>query len=226
MPDKPEGLIKVAVDAIVFTVLHDNLKVLFVKRKNPPFKGKLALPGGFVEPNEGLEEAVTRELTEETNIKNIFLHQLGAYGSVNRDPRGRVMSVAYLALIRPGQELISTADALGAEWHSADDLKDLAFDHRQIVEDALQELRFEIQTTNIAVQILPKKFTLTELQHLYELVLKKPLDKRNFRKRMKELDTLSKLRETKMEGAHRPARLYAFKEVDYHPLKDRLQVFT
>lgn len=211
---------------MVFSVIHEDLKVLLIRRNKPPFKGKLALPGGFVEENEELEGAVKRELTEETNISRIYLHQLGAYGEVKRDPRGRVLSVAYLALISPGQELASTADALGAEWHSADDLRELAFDHKRIIEDALNELRFEIQATNVAVQILPSKFTLSELQHLYELVLKKDLDKRNFRRRIKELGILKKLNEAKMEGAHRPAQLYTFKDKDYQPLKDRIQVFT
>ncbi|HLD97372.1 MAG TPA: NUDIX domain-containing protein [Candidatus Nanoarchaeia archaeon] len=221
-----EGCIRVAVDAVVFTVMHDELKVLLITRNRPPFKGKLALPGGFVEENEGLEYAVKRELTEETSVKDIFLRQIGAYGNVKRDPRGRVMSIAFLALIRPDQELASTADALGAEWRSVDDLGNLAFDHKQIIEDALKELRFDIQTTNIAVQILPKRFTLTELQYLYELVLKKPFDKRNFRRRMKELGVLKEFSETKMGGAHRPAQLYGFKDSEYLPLKDRLQVFT
>jgi len=223
---KPEGYMRVAVDAVVFTVMHDELKILLIKRKNLPFKGRLALPGGFVEEDEELEKAVIRELTEETNVKNIFLHQLGAYGGVKRDPRGRILTVAYLALISPDQELASTADALGAEWCSVDELCNLAFDHKQIIGDALKELRFEIQTTNVAVQILPSKFTLSELQHLYELVLKKELDKRNFRRRVKELGILKKLNEAKMKGAHRPAQLYTFKDKDYQPLKDRVQVFT
>lgn len=226
MEQKQERPMRVAVDAVVFTVMHDDLKVLLIKRKNPPFRGKHALPGGFVEENEELEDAVKRELTEETNISRIYLHQLGAYGGVKRDPRGRVLSVAYLALISPDQELRSTADALGAEWHSVDNLRELAFDHKQIIEDTLKELRFEIQTTNIAVQILPSKFTLSELQHLYELVLKKELDKRNFRRRIKELGVLKELKETKMEGAHRPAQLYTFKDKNYQLLKDRIHVFT
>lgn len=221
-----EGRIRVTVDAVVFTALHDDLKVLLIKRKNPPFKGMYALPGGFMENNESPEDAVKRELTEETNVKNVFLQQLGAYGDVDRDPRGRVVTVVYIALISPDHELASSADAIGAEWHTVDPLPELAFDHRQIIKDALRQLRFEIQTTNIALQILPKKFTLSELQHLYELVLKKQLDKRNFRKRIKELAVLRELKETKMEGAHRPAQLYSFKEQNYVLLKEKIHVFT
>ncbi|MFH1182283.1 MAG: NUDIX domain-containing protein [Candidatus Woesearchaeota archaeon] len=218
--------IKVAVDAVVFSVVNESLKVLLIRRKKAPFKGMYALPGGFVEPHENLEEAVKRELAEETNVKNVFLQQLGAYGELERDPRGRIVSIAFLAFISPEQKLGSTKDAAGAEWHSADDLDDLAFDHRKIIEDSLRQIRYEIQTTNIAFQILPTEFTLSELQHLYELVLKMPLDKRNFRRRIKELDILKKISGAKMEGAHRPAQLYSFREREYKPLKDRIHIFT
>jgi len=218
--------IRVAVDAVVFTVLSERLCILLIKRGNPPFQGRWALPGGFVEKGESLEAAVGRELAEETNLRRVFLHQLGTYGSVKRDPRGRVISVAYLALVSPDQDLASAADALGAEWHDVNSIDGLAFDHAQIRQDALRELRLEIQTTNIAVRILPEKFTLSGLQRLYEIVLEKALDKRNFRKRIRELGVLKELPEISMEGAHRPARLYSFMEKSYRPLKDRLQVFT
>ena len=226
MEEKLEGLMQVTVDIIVFTVMHDNLKVLLIRRNKPPFKGKFALPGGFVEGNEELEEAAKRELTEETNVKDVFLLQLGTYGGVKRDPRGRVVSVAYLAFISPEQELVSTADAMGAEWRSVDDLPELAFDHGKIVKDALKQLSYEIQTTNIAVQILPQKFTLSQLQHLYELVLKRQLDKRNFRRRIKELGILKATKGMRMEGAHRPSRLYEFKDKEYRTIKEKIHVFT
>lgn len=218
--------IRLTVDAVVFTILREKMRVLLIRRKNPPFKGGYALPGGFVEVDEDLEAAAKRELTEETNVRNIFLQQLGTYGKVNRDPRGRVVSVAYLALISPDQELASTADAMGAEWLAMDDLPSLAFDHGQIINDALKQLRHEVQTTNIAVQILPRKFTLSQLQHLYELVLERPLDKRNFRRRIKELGVLKPLRESRMEGAHRPAQLHSFKESAYQTLKDKIHIFV
>lgn len=218
--------IKVAVDAVVFSIVNEDLKVLLIRRNKAPFKGKYALPGGFVEHHENLEQAVKRELAEETNVKNVFLQQLGAYGELERDPRGRIVSIAFLALISPDQKLVSTKDAVGAEWHSTDDLDDIAFDHEKIIEDSLKQLRYELQTTNIALQILPREFTLSELQHLYELVLKLPLDKRNFRRRIKELSILKKISGAKMEGAHRPAQLYAFKEREYKALKEKIHVFT
>ncbi len=224
--EQKSAAIRVTVDAIVFSILHDDLKVLLIRRKNPPFKGRHALPGGFVEESESLAEAARRELEEETNVKNVFLQQLGAYGDVHRDPRGRVISVAYIALISPDRGLVSHADAIGAAWHSTGQLPDLAFDHRTIIDDALKQLRHEIQSTNIAREILPGKFTLTQLQKLYGLILKKELDKRNFRRRIKELGILKELKETTMEGAHRPAQLYSFRDKEYHPVKDRIHIFT
>ncbi len=221
-----EGLLQVAVDAVVFTVMENELKVLLIKRKKHPFEGRFALPGGFVKEDENLEAAAQRELTEETNVKNIFLHQLGAYGDVERDPRGRIISIAYMALVRSDQPLKSSHDAAEAKWFSVYSLPQLAFDHRKIIDDALRELRLEIQTTNIAFQILPEKFTLTQMQQLYELVLNKEFDKRNFRKKLKEIGILKITHETKMEGAHRPAMLYSFKEKEYRPVKDKVHVFV
>jgi 8-oxo-dGTP diphosphatase len=218
--------IRVAVDAVVFSIINEDLKVLLIKRNKAPFKGKLALPGGLLEPNEALEEAVKRELAEETNVSHVFLHQFGAYGDINRDPRGRIVSIAFIALVSPEQKLISTKDARAAEWHPIDDLQDMAFDHRKVIEDSLEELKFEMQTTNIANQILSKEFTLSELQHLYEIVLKIPLDKRNFRRRIKEMDILKKISGARLEGAHRPAQLYSFKEREYRPLKEKIHIFT
>ncbi len=216
---------QVAVDAVVFTVLDGELHVLLIRRKNKPFQGKHALPGGFVEPGEELEDAVRRELCEETNIKGIFLKQLGAYGGVKRDPRGRIISIAYLALINAERDLRATSDALDAAWHPAHALPHLGFDHKKIVEDALDALRYEIQTTNIAVQILPRAFTLTQLQSLYESVLGRMLDKRNFRKRIRELDLLEDTGGQFREGAHRPAKLYRFRQHSYATIRDRVRIF-
>jgi len=221
-----DGIMKVAVDAVVFTVVKGALNVLLITRKYLPFKGKAAIPGGFVRQTENLEAAAKRELTEETGVKDIYLKQIGAYGDVARDPRGRVISVAFLALISPDHDLKATSDALDAKWYPIDALPELAFDHDQIIKQALSDLRFEIQTTNLAYQILPKKFTLTHLQQLYESVLGKSLDKRNFRRRILEMDVLKETSETFMEGAHRPAKLYVFREQKYAPLKERLQVFV
>jgi len=217
--------IKLAADAVVFTILHKELQILLIKRKNHPFKGMYALPGGYVKTNESLNEAAQRELEEETGVKNIFLKQMRAYGKVDRDPRGRIVSVAYLSLINPHQRLHATTDAEKAKWSPIDDLPKLAFDHQDIINYALKTLRFEIQTTNIAYQILPRKFTLTQLQSLYEVVLGKKFDKRNFRKRVHEFGILKETKEQWREGAHRPAVLYEFKDQQYKPLAEKLSVF-
>jgi len=220
-----KGYMQVAVDRVVFTVINDILKILLIQRKRPPFKNSYALPGGFVNYNEDLEKAVQRELQEETGVRDIFLKQIGTYGKADRDPRGRVISVAFLALIHPDRKLIAATDASKAEWHSIKTLPKLAFDHRKIIDHALDELKYEIQTTNIAYQILPEKFTLTQLQKLYETVLEKKLDKRNFRKRIHSLDILKETNETFMEGAHRPARLYQFLDKRYKNIKEKVHVF-
>jgi 8-oxo-dGTP diphosphatase len=202
----------VTTDAVVFTVLNRELKILLIVRKYPPFQGKFAIPGGFVKPQESLKQGVERELEEETGVKGIFLDQIGAYGDVKRDPRGRVITVAFMALIDGDKvKLNASTDAELAKWHPANDLPELAFDHDRIIVDALAKLRHDIENTSVAFQIMPEKFTLTELQTTYEAVLGKTLDKRNFRKKMRELNVLKELSETKMLGAHRPARLYSFK---------------
>ncbi|MFC1732285.1 NUDIX domain-containing protein [candidate division KSB1 bacterium] len=221
-----KGEIAVTADIAVFTIIKDDLKVLLIRRKNPPFKGSYALPGGFVENDENLEVAAARELQEETNVKGIFLKQLSAYGDVGRDPRGRIVTVSFMALIDSDKfKLIATSDAEAAAWFSIYELPNLAFDHKKILDDTLSELRYEIQTTNIAFQLLPKKFTLTELQKAYEVILDTQLDKRNFRKRVDALGILKPLAESKMEGAHRPAKLYSFKEKKYSTLKEKINVF-
>ncbi|MBS3122700.1 NUDIX hydrolase [Candidatus Woesearchaeota archaeon] len=211
----------IAVDAVVFTILHNQLKLLLIKRKNEPFKGKFALPGGFVERDENLEDAAKRELEEETGVKNIFLKKMHAFGDVGRDPRGRVISIPFLALIDAEElKLHATDDAELAKWGSVDSLPkhELAFDHKEIIKEALGLLRFELKETNIAFEIMPKRFTLTELQRAYEIILDKQLDKRNFRKQIFELSLLKEHSETKMEGAHRPAKLFSFKEKQYKML--------
>lgn len=218
--------IKLTVDAVVFTIMHQELKILLVKRQTDPFKGKYALPGGFVEYQEELEDAVKRELQEETNVKNVFLKRLKPFGKVNRDPRGRVVSISFLALVSADNiNLQSSNDASNAQWKDSDALPPLAFDHKDIITDALQELKFLIQTTNIAYQILSKKFTLSEMQRLYECVLGTELDKRNFRKKIAELDLVKETGEMKRDGAYRPAMLYSFKQQKFETIKDKMNVF-
>lgn len=206
----------VAADCVVFTIHKHELKLLLIKRKNEPFKARYALPGGFVDIDENLDAAAKRELLEETGVKDILLKQLNAFGDVGRDPRGRVVSVPFIALI-DGEDLKLSAstDAELAKWHDAYDLPELAFDHKKIIDMALSYLRHELLTTNIAFQLMPNKFTLSELQKAYEVILGKALDKRNFRKKILELSMVKELNESKMEGAHRPAKLFSFKDPRY-----------
>lgn len=204
----------VTVDAAVFTVHEKQLNLLLIKRRNEPFAHMYALPGGYVEEQENLEQAVSRELREETGVKEIFLHQIGAYGNVNRDPRGRTVSVAFIALIDATKiKLNAQTDAETAQWFSLGELPALAFDHETIINDALFKLRQLIGTTDIAFELLPVEFTLTELQLVHEAILGTVLDKRNFRKKIFADDVVIQTSKTKMDGVHRPARLYKFKTV-------------
>ena len=202
----------VTVDLVIFTIAADDLQVLLIRRAQEPFKGKWALPGGFVEMEEALETAAARELEEEVGVSDVYLEQLYTFGEPKRDPRGRVISVAYFALVDASHQTIRAADdAADAQWHSVFSPPKLAFDHRKILDYAVWRLRNKIEWTTVGYELLPKKFTLSELQRVYEIILQKPVDKRNFRKRILAQGEIRELNETRTDGAHRPARLYAFK---------------
>jgi 8-oxo-dGTP diphosphatase len=199
----------VTVDITIFTVRNDELNVLLIKRALEPFQGEWAIPGGFVAPDESLEEAARRELAEETGVSGVFLEQLFTFGDVDRDPRERVITVAYFALIPSDElELRAASDAEGVGWFSVDKLPELAFDHDDILDAALDRLAAKIEYSTIAFQLMPESFTLTELQHVYELIARTPIDKRNFRKRTLALGVIEPTGEEKREGPHRPAKLY------------------
>jgi 8-oxo-dGTP diphosphatase len=201
----------VTVDIALFTVNHNSLKVLLIQRKEAPYEHMWALPGGFIRMGETLEEAAARRLDEETSVDNIYLKQLSAFGTPNRDPRARVITVAYYALVSSEKlQLEAQANAEDIGWYGISDLPQLAFDHQTILMEAHARLKQELQNSSVAFQLLPEKFTLTELQRVYELILEKPLDKRNFRKKILSSELLKDTGETKMEGYHRPAQLYAF----------------
>ncbi len=211
------------VDCVVFGLdEQDSLKVMLILRKLPPFQGQWALPGGFVHLDENLEEAALRELREETGIENVFLEQLYTFGAVNRDPRERIVTVAYYALVNLREYNIeATTDAMDAAWFAIDELPKLPFDHQQIFEMALNRLRSKIRYEPIGFELLPKKFTLFQLQKLYETVLGKKLDKRNFRKKILNMNLLQELDELQTDVAHRAARYYEFNEVKYQQLKQQ-----
>jgi 8-oxo-dGTP diphosphatase len=199
------------VDAVVFGFDGGSLKILLIRRGIEPFLGTWALPGGFVRMAESLEEAARRELAEESGLDSIWLEQLATYGGIDRDPRGRVVSVAYLALVALVQHRPSAAtDAVDAAWFAIDDLPDLAFDHERIIDDGLKRLRAKVRYAPIGFELLPEKFTMPQLQELYETVLGQDLDKRNFRKRFKEMNLLIELDEVEKDAARRAARLFSF----------------
>jgi 8-oxo-dGTP diphosphatase len=208
------------VDCVVFGFDETDLKVLLIERGLEPFKGRWALPGGFVRVEEPIDAAARRELEEETGLKNVFLEQLYTFGDVNRDPRERVVSVAHYALVKLGDHKVKAAtDASDARWFPVSKLPPLAFDHAQILKTALARLQAKVRYEPIGFELLPQKFTLSQLQHLYEAVLGTTLDKRNFRKKVLGLDLLVPLKEQQMTGRHRPAQLFRFGTAEYKKLK-------
>lgn len=210
------------VDCVVFGFDEGELKVLLIQRALEPFKGRWALPGGFVRLEETLDEAARRELEEEAGLKDVFLEQLYTLGTVNRDPRERVVSVAYYALVRLAAFTAKAAtDASDAQWFPISTVPKLAFDHAEILATALARLKGKVRYEPIGFELLPPKFTLSQLQHLYESVLETELDKRNFRKKVLGFGLLVALKETQTAGRHRPAQLFRFDAVKYEKLKKR-----
>lgn len=210
------------VDCVVFGYDSEELKVLLIQRGLEPFAGKWALPGGFVHLDETLDDAARRELCEETNVSDLYLEQLYTFGAVARDPRERVVSVAYYALVDLFQHKLNAAtDARDTAWFAVDDTPPLSFDHEQILAMAHQRLRGKVRYQPIGFELLPGRFTLTQLQQLYETILGAPQDKRNFRKKILGMDLLIELDEVEQDVAHRAARLYQFDEAKYHALMER-----
>ena len=198
----------VTVDVLIFSMRETRLQVALIKRGGEPFAGMWAIPGGFVHMDESLEEAARREVEEEAGVREVFLEQLYSFGEPNRDPRGRVITVAYYALV-PADRLTLTAstDATEASWFPVAQLPGLAFDHAEILRLALERLRAKLQYSNVAYGLLPAQFRLSELQEVYEAILGEQLDKRNFRKRILGSGLLEATGEF-ASGAHRPAQLY------------------
>lgn len=210
------------VDGVVFGLDEGALKVLLIERGLKPFKGQWALPGGFVQLGETLDEAVARELEEEAGLRGVFLEQLYTFGAVKRDPRERVVSVAYFALVNLADHTTrASTDAADARWFPAALPPPLAFDHAEILKTALDRLRGKLRWQPVGFELLPEKFTLTQLQKLYESVLGTVLDKRNFRKKVLGFDLLVPLDETTRDGRHRPAQLFRFDPARYEALKQR-----
>jgi len=202
----------VTVDVIIFTLREADLQVLLVKRGHPPCEGMWAIPGGFVDIDEPLEAAALRELEEETGVRDVYLEQLYTFGDPERDPRGRVITVAYFALV-PADAIQPRAgdDAAEARWWSMYELPPLAFDHGHILAYALRRLRYKLEYTAVGFELLPQEFTLSELQSAYEVVLGETLDKRNFRRKILNAEIIEEAG-TYRAGEGRPAKLYHFRD--------------
>ncbi len=216
----------VTVDCVIFGYEPgDEIKVLLIRRGQDPFKGKWALPGGFVGMEEDLETSALRELEEETGVRDVFIEQLFTFGQPGRDPRGRVISVAYYALVNlQAHPIKASSDADQAAWFPVDRPPELAFDHADILDAALRRLRAKVRYQPIGFELLPEQFTLSQLQELYESILGvKELNKRNFRKRILDMGVLKEM--GKQENvAHRPATLYSFDRETYEQLvRERYQ---
>lgn len=202
----------VTVDVVILTMRKRRLEALLVKRKHWPFEGLWAIPGGFVNPDESLEAAARRELEEETSVSDVYLEQLYTFGDPGRDPRTRVITVVYYALIRAETLNVKAGDdAADASWFPVYDLPELAFDHQRILTYTMQRLRGKLEYTTIGFQLLAPEFTLSELQEVYEAILDRPLDKRNFRKKVLSTGILDLSSHTRKTGQHRPAALYRFR---------------
>ena len=210
----------VTTDCVIFGFDGGDLKVLLIERGLDPYKGCWAFPGGFLNPDESAEEGALRELKEETGVENAYIEQFHTYSTPDRDPRERVITIAYLAFVKL-QEVKGGDDAADARWFAVNDIPKLAFDHDIILRDALSRLRERIHFHPIGYDLLPEKFTIKELQTLYEAVLGVHFDRRNFSKKILHLDILSQLDETVWPTPKREAKLYKFNIEKYNELKRR-----
>ena len=203
--------VKIAVDNCIFTVLEDRLHLLLIQMTKVPYAGMWALPGGLIQDAESLDAAAGRILYEETGVAEVYIEQLYTFGQPHRDPAGRVVSVAYFALLHAaGITLHTQPKYADVRWWPCATLPPLAYDHDTVAAYARQRLEWKLAYTNVVWSFLPRRFALTELQKVYEAVLGRALDKRNFRKKILALGLIEPVGETAMRGAHRPAMLYRF----------------
>jgi len=215
-----------SVDNIIFGFDKDHLKVLLIKRAEEPFAGQWALPGDIVKPTEDLRDAAFRVLDQLTGVRDLFLEQVFTFGKVDRHPKGRVITVAYYSLINIEDVDIRAASfAEQVAWKEVRSIESLAFDHYKIMHTCLSKLQRDVKFRPIGFELLPKQFTLTELQKLYEAVLETDMDKRNFRKKILNMNILDTKHEMQKNVAHRPAKLYAFDKDKYEEAKDSGVIF-
>jgi 8-oxo-dGTP diphosphatase len=207
-----------SVDNVIFGFDEGDLKVLLIKRGAEPFNHHLALPGYFVPPDLEMDTAANKILEDLTGLKKVYLEQVKTFGAVNRHPFGRVITIAYFSLIKKIAYTVTPASfAQKAEWYSIAEARDLrlAFDHNEILDTCIGALQQRVRTRPIGFELLPPKFTLTELQHLYEAILETPFDKRNFRKKILSMHFIHDIKESQEGVAHRPAKLFEFDKAKY-----------
>ncbi len=212
--------ILLAVDSIIFG-FHENdteLKLLLLKRNFEPEKGKWSLMGGFVSPDESLDKAAERIVSQLTGLNDVYMEQLFAFGDIHRDTGGRIVSVAYFSLIKINEHDSELVKEHGASWVSLSKLPPLIFDHTEMVNKAMRKLRIRARTQPIGFELLPEKFTIPQLQRLYEAIYQSPFDKRNFRRKMLSMGLLEKLEEKEKETSKKGAFYYRFNQKKYEEL--------
>ncbi|QIH35054.1 NUDIX domain-containing protein [Sphingobacterium sp. DR205] len=211
----------VTVDCVIFGFEKNQLKLLLTKRAIEPYLGKWAFPGGFIREDETADECALRKLSEEAGLSNIFLEQLYTFSKLNRDPRGRVISVAYFALVKPTEYTLEAGlDIDAVQWFSLEEVADLAFDHQQILSVAVERLKGKIRYQPIGFELLPAQFTLPELHNLYETILQRSIDRGNFRKKMLSMGLLIDHSDMQKDRHARAAKIYSFDKVKYEELKE------
>ncbi len=207
-----EAKAAISVDCVIFGYEDNQLKVLLIECNMPPFEGKLSLLGDLVKSNENLDEAAARILKARTGLNNVYLEQVRAFGDPGRHPLGRVISMSYVSLIKIQDYEVLDIDQKRLKWFPVDQVEEMAFDHAKILNVTLNWLQDRIKERPIGFELLPKKFTLIQLQNLYEIILNVKLDKRNFRRKLSSLGVLKDIGESQKDVAHRPAKLYSFAE--------------
>jgi 8-oxo-dGTP diphosphatase len=215
-----------SVDCVIFGFERGRLEVLLVRRAIAPQKGMWALPGGFVLKRERVARAAGRVLEATTGVEGIYMEEVGIFDTPDRYPLRRVLTVGYFALVRPERYALHPGvDTSAVQWHPLDVLPALPFDHRQIIDDSLGKLRVRLRTRPIGFELLPRKFSLPQIQRLYEAILAKPVDKRNFRKKLLKMNLVHRLREREKGAVRRAAYLYAFDVRTYEHLREQGFVF-
>ncbi|MBP7821682.1 MAG: NUDIX hydrolase [Saprospiraceae bacterium] len=205
-----------SVDNVIFGFDEADLKILLINRGATPFKGFWALPGDLVNPDEDLDEAANRVLVQLTGLQDVYLEQVHTFGAVDRHPLGRVITIAYYSLVKIKDFTLNPSSfAHEAKWHSVSKVGQLAFDHNVILTACMNRLKTRVRHRPIGFELLPPKFTLTEMQHLYEAILETDFDKRNFRKKILSMDLLIDVNEIQERVAHRPAKLFMFDKIKY-----------